>query len=329
MRSKVLFNRGSVLLVNTALAVLIGDRQSIFLQQIHYWLQVNEEVKREQHHFDGRWWVRSTWREWHERDFPFWSERTIRRIYDDLLKLGVIVNRPCANARQGAWTTIDYARLEQLWRESVRQRRMRRASQVIAQTANPDQIVRQTADEDGLGGQIDQPSGGLGGQIDQPTGDLKTRSKETRSNANNFCYSQGENDGSLTSETGDKAKRTRSAKQQENDRWLQAIAEIVYNIEGEIPKTLIGRIAKVTAELRQLQPTMTIDDLRAFMQWWEKTNPTLSKPRTSLTINTHYATWLQQREKTIVRDDEVDKRMEISRQQADWFFKLAERKDNA
>ena len=57
------------------LAKEIGLNEAIVLQQVHYRQQRGEGVR------DG--WLRRTYREWHN-DFPFWSSRTIERIFNSL-----------------------------------------------------------------------------------------------------------------------------------------------------------------------------------------------------------------------------------------------------
>lgn len=65
------------------LAVRIGLNEAIVVQQVHYWLR-NSGRERE-----GRIWIYKTYPEWHEQDFPFWSNSTIGRIFrgleDDLI----------------------------------------------------------------------------------------------------------------------------------------------------------------------------------------------------------------------------------------------------
>lgn len=74
---KVLINEPP-LQVLPSLAVQIGLNKAIFLQQLHYRLQISRNVK------DGFTWVYKTAEEWHEEEFPFWSVSTIKRIIKDL-----------------------------------------------------------------------------------------------------------------------------------------------------------------------------------------------------------------------------------------------------
>ena len=52
--SKLLFDK-SPLLINPDLAVLIGISESIVIQQVHYWIKINEEANR--NFRDGLFWT--------------------------------------------------------------------------------------------------------------------------------------------------------------------------------------------------------------------------------------------------------------------------------
>lgn len=99
------------LFVLPSLAKMIGLNESIFLQQLHYWLE------RSTHHIDGRKWVYNTIQKWQEQ-FPFWGYNTIRRIVEKLEKNGVIItgNYNQSKIDKTTWYSIDYERLDELTR---------------------------------------------------------------------------------------------------------------------------------------------------------------------------------------------------------------------
>jgi len=66
---KLLLNE-EPLIVLPSLAAHIGLQESIFLQQLHYWLN------RSDHERDGHKWVYNSYKEW-QKQFPFWSERQL------------------------------------------------------------------------------------------------------------------------------------------------------------------------------------------------------------------------------------------------------------
>lgn len=113
-KSDLLIDSDEVLILQTRLAIIVGDRQAIALQQIHYWAGINEKAQKQEHCIDDQWWAYNTWREWHDKNFPFWSVSTIRRVFSSLEEVGLIITRPHPEAQKGAWVTINYGRLEEL-----------------------------------------------------------------------------------------------------------------------------------------------------------------------------------------------------------------------
>ncbi|HHB1580007.1 TPA: hypothetical protein ACN983_005155, partial [Vibrio parahaemolyticus] len=74
------------LVVNPKLAADIGLNEAIVLQQIKYWTDRSEFKK------DGHYWVFKTTEDW-EREFPFWSKPTIRRVLKSLEKSELILSQ--------------------------------------------------------------------------------------------------------------------------------------------------------------------------------------------------------------------------------------------
>jgi DnaD/phage-associated family protein len=97
------------LIVLPSLASIVGLNESIFLQQLHYWLQ------RSPHEFEGYKWVYNTYEGWEEQ-FPFWSKSTIRRIVTKLEKQELIIpgNFNRSKIDKTKWYRINYEKLEQL-----------------------------------------------------------------------------------------------------------------------------------------------------------------------------------------------------------------------
>ncbi|MEB9405666.1 conserved phage C-terminal domain-containing protein [Bacillus cereus] len=97
------------LLVLPGLASRVGLNEAIFLQQIHYWLN------RSKHFYDERNWVYNSVAEW-VKQFPFWSENTIRRIVKNLEdeQLLVIGNYNRAKFDKTKWYSINYEKLRLL-----------------------------------------------------------------------------------------------------------------------------------------------------------------------------------------------------------------------
>lgn len=82
MRNPLLLDENP-LIVMPGLAVAIGLNESIFVQQLHYWLQKSGKER------DGKIWVYNSVTDWNEQ-FPFWSDSTLRRIIKKLETEGII-----------------------------------------------------------------------------------------------------------------------------------------------------------------------------------------------------------------------------------------------
>ncbi|TCJ88035.1 UNVERIFIED_ORG: DnaD/phage-associated family protein [Anoxybacillus amylolyticus] len=100
------------LVILPQLALAIGLNESIVVQQLHYWLKKSENVH------DGYKWVYNTYADW-QRQFPFWSESTIRRIILKLEKMGIIVaaNFNRSKIDKTKWYRIDYDKLAEITKE--------------------------------------------------------------------------------------------------------------------------------------------------------------------------------------------------------------------
>ena len=66
------------LIVLPKLATAIGLNEAIVVQQVRYWTEKFEDLKSNKHYHDGYWWVWNSVHDW-RTNFPFWSERTIKR----------------------------------------------------------------------------------------------------------------------------------------------------------------------------------------------------------------------------------------------------------
>lgn len=94
------------LMVLPGLAKAIGLNEAIVLQQIHYWTRENRHV------IDGYSWTYNTVEEW-QKQFPFWSNATIRRAVDSLVDAGLLLKRKLSQNRfdNTLWYAIDRSKL--------------------------------------------------------------------------------------------------------------------------------------------------------------------------------------------------------------------------
>ena len=96
------------LMVLPSLATKIGLNEAIIIQQVHYWLNISTKVH------EGRKWTYNTYQEW-QKQFPFWSERTIRRAIKNLEENGYLLvgNFNKLSFDKTKWYTIDYVKLNE------------------------------------------------------------------------------------------------------------------------------------------------------------------------------------------------------------------------
>ena len=83
--SKLLVDEPPLILL-PQLAVKIGLKEALVLQQVHYWIQHYAEKGDKKHFHDGRTWVYNTPEGWQKDNFPFLSEHTVRRVFESLRK---------------------------------------------------------------------------------------------------------------------------------------------------------------------------------------------------------------------------------------------------
>lgn len=110
--SRLLLNE-QPLLIMPQLATIIGLNESIVLQQIHYWLEINRKAN--VNYKDRHYWTYNTYDKWKEQ-FPFWSVNTIRRIIKSLEQQKLIIygNYNKLKFDRTKWYRIDYERLDMI-----------------------------------------------------------------------------------------------------------------------------------------------------------------------------------------------------------------------
>lgn len=110
---KILFDENP-LVIDTTLAKALGLNEAIVLQQVHYWLEIN---KRKNLNFvDGRYWTYNSIKKWHEENFSFWVEKTVKRTFSNLVDKGVLVtgNYNKQKMDRTLWYSIDYEKLNDI-----------------------------------------------------------------------------------------------------------------------------------------------------------------------------------------------------------------------
>lgn len=102
------------ILVDRKLARILGVNEAMVMQHIHYWLVKNEEKK--VNYKEGRYWTFKSIKQWHNDEFDFWSESTLRRIFISLEEKGLLLvnNFNKKGFDKTKWYSIDYEKLYSL-----------------------------------------------------------------------------------------------------------------------------------------------------------------------------------------------------------------------
>jgi len=111
--SKLLIDDHPIQVLPT-LAVEIGLNEAIVLQQVHYWLEINRKANK--NFKDGYYWTYNSVKKWRETNFPWWSHRTLQRIFESIeeSKLLIVGNYNRAKYDKTKWYRIDYPLLKEL-----------------------------------------------------------------------------------------------------------------------------------------------------------------------------------------------------------------------
>lgn len=109
VESRLLYDERPLVVI-PELAVVVGLNNAIALQQVHYWVRINQRA--DKNFRVGYYWTYNTYEAWREQ-FPFWSISTIKRIFMELEADGLIVtgsyNRLPIDRTK--WYRINYDRL--------------------------------------------------------------------------------------------------------------------------------------------------------------------------------------------------------------------------
>lgn len=90
-----------------SLAKKIGLNEAIFLQQLHFRLLISKNER------DGHKWMYNSYSDWH-KEFPFWSEKTIKRVIRRLEDEGYIISTDEYNKLKmdkTKWYRLNYSKI--------------------------------------------------------------------------------------------------------------------------------------------------------------------------------------------------------------------------
>lgn len=99
------------MMVLRSLAVAIGLDEALVVQQM-YWLLQNEGNGKE---LNGHRWLYNTYEQWQKTFFPFWSTRTLRRIFDGLEEMRLVEScQPEGVRSRRKWYRLNIGMIQKL-----------------------------------------------------------------------------------------------------------------------------------------------------------------------------------------------------------------------
>jgi hypothetical protein len=97
------------------LAHVLGVNEAIILQQIFFYVKINERKHKPLHFHNGKWWVYNSYKQWRDQHFPWLTPRGVQNIILKLETKGLIVSCQGLNNPQDRrkWYTIDFKKLDE------------------------------------------------------------------------------------------------------------------------------------------------------------------------------------------------------------------------
>lgn len=106
-------------MVLRGLAVAIGLEESIVVQQMFWLLQDPRNGKDHK----GHRWLYNTYEQWQEQFFPFWSTRTLRRVFDQLETMHLVEScQPEGAMSRRKWYRLNVGMIQNLTQERLLQK---------------------------------------------------------------------------------------------------------------------------------------------------------------------------------------------------------------
>ena len=183
------------LILLPSLAAAIGLNEAIVLQQVHYWVS-NPKVGVVK---DGRRWAWNKIAEWQEQ-FPFWSERTIRRVVKSARDMGCLLVEKHNDKQydQTNYYSVDYDRLKQLISSGEKAKSLKIHNRSIC-PVQEGQVVRVEGDN-------------VASSLTDTTADTSTDITSNSKESNTSCVTSAKADGEKTKKSPHKEKKESTAR---------------------------------------------------------------------------------------------------------------------
>lgn len=100
------------LTVPIEIAEIIGLNEAIIIQQMHFWCCINRQAGRNLK--EGYYWTFNSYEDW-QKQFPFWSVPTIKRVINKIEKDGYIITGRFNKFQidRTKWYRINYKKLSE------------------------------------------------------------------------------------------------------------------------------------------------------------------------------------------------------------------------
>lgn len=109
--SKYLLNKRPMLFSSDIACAFGSSDKAIIIQQLKYWLE--KPIAKT---IEGRRWIYNSIKQWHNDNFPYWSESKVRRNFEELESAGVIITGVFNKAGfdRTKWYSLDEEKLDEI-----------------------------------------------------------------------------------------------------------------------------------------------------------------------------------------------------------------------
>lgn len=196
--------------VYPTLAIEFGINEAILLQQLHFLLSITKKAQNKYNYVNDEWWVYNSYSEWKDY-FPWLSESTIKRLFIKLEKAGVVKSMQSVKnpSDRRKWYTIKYDTL-----------RAKMSPPIVSNRDDEPSYQNDTMVVSNRDDGYSETTSETSRQSLPATQDTQppTTQKSEPTSPNNAAKTH-------TPPTGSRGKpaRGRSAKQQENDAYCEAL----------------------------------------------------------------------------------------------------------
>ena len=103
------------LIILPSLAIKIGLKEAVVLQQIHFWINGKKKKNDIKYYKEGKFWTYNSYSQWQDQ-FRFWSEKSIQRAITKLEDLNLVIsgNFNYKTFDRTKWYTVDYKVLKEI-----------------------------------------------------------------------------------------------------------------------------------------------------------------------------------------------------------------------